>query len=283
MHSFYSLSKGKIKTAVLLLVIFLFCSLVPAEVQAGADSDQKRRQVIVVICDYLTIDDLNRAELSNIHDFFGKGSIALLNTNTAGGRNRHNIAATISAGQVALSPTAEPFVFGRRETIKGEDPMVLFTARTGVVPEKGNLIVLDIPSIRLANKSGEGGAEPGALADALQKKGLKTAAIGNSDTPSEFITNRSMAMIAMDSKGIIDKGNVSEEVLYYDPDDPIGYRTDYSKLEEIFLELQQQTDMVVIDPGDLVRLEKKENSFPKKYMNGKEKIYCVNMMIFLVF
>ncbi len=273
MHSFYSLSKGKIKTAVLLLVIFLFCSLVPAEVQAGADSDKKRRQVIVVICDYLTIDDLNRAELSNIHDFFGKGSIALLNTNTAGGRNRHNIAATISAGQVALSPTAEPFVFGHRETIKGEDPMVLFTARTGVVPEKGNLIVLDIPSIRLANKSGEGGAEPGALADALQKKGLKTAAIGNSDTPSEFITNRSMAMIAMDSKGIIDKGNVSEEVLYYDPDDPIGYRTDYSKLEEIFLELQQQTDMVVIDPGDLVRLEKKREQFSEKvYERERENI-----------
>ncbi len=273
MHRFYGLSNGKIKTAVLILLFFLLCSIVPAEVQAGAKSDQKQRKVIVVICDYLTIDDLNRTELSNIHDFFSKGSIALLNTNTAGGRNRHNIAATISAGQVALSPTAEPLVFGPRETINGEDPMVLFTARTGVLPEKGNLIVLDIPSIRLANKSAEGGTQPGALADALHKKGLNTAAIGNSDTPSEFKTNRSMALIAMDSRGIIDQGNVSEELLYYDPDDPLGYRTDYSKLEEIFLELQLQTDMVVIDPGDLVRLEKKREQFSEKvYEQERENI-----------
>jgi len=86
---------------------------VPTEVQAGASGNQKQRKVIIVICDYLTIDDLNRTELTNIHNFFNKGSIALLNTNTAGGRNRHNIAATISAGEVALSPTAEPLVFGR--------------------------------------------------------------------------------------------------------------------------------------------------------------------------
>jgi len=273
MHRFYGLSRGKIKTAVLMLIFFLFFSMVPEEVQAAAHTDQKHRQVIIVICDYLTIDDINRTELSNINGFFSKGSIALLNTNTAGGRNRQNIAATISAGKVALSPTAEPLVFGPRETIKGEDPAVLFTARTGFVPEKGNLIVLDIPSIRLANKSAEGGAQPGALADALHNKGLKTAAIGNADTPSEFITNRSMAMIAMDSKGIIDLGNVSEEVLYYDPLDPIGYRTDYSKLEEIFLELQPQTDMVVIDPGDLVRLEKKRNQLSEEvYDQERENI-----------
>lgn len=273
MHRFYGLNKGKITTAVLILLFFLFSLIVPAEVQAGVGSDQKPRKVIVVICDYLTIDDLNRSELANIHDFFGKGSVALLNTNTAGGRNRHNIAATISAGEVALSPTAEPLVFGPRETINGEDPMVLFTARTGVVPEKGNLIVLDIPSIRLANESEEGGAQPGALADALHKKGLKTAAIGNSDTPSEFKTNRSMALIAMDSRGIIDQGNVSEEILSYDPDDPIGYRTDYSELEKIFLELLPQTDLVVIDPGDLVRLEKKREQFSEKvYEQERENI-----------
>ena len=273
MHRFYGLSKGKIKTAVLTLLFFLFCSIVPTEVQAGASGNQKQRKVIIVICDYLTIDDLNRTELTNIHNFFNKGSIALLNTNTAGGRNRHNIAATISAGEVALSPTAEPLVFGPRESINGEDPMVLFTARTGVVPEKGNLIVLDIPSILLANKSGEGGAQPGALADALHEKGLKTAAIGNSDIPTEFKTNRSMALIAMDSKGIIDQGNVSEEVLSYDPDDPIGYRTDYSQLEELFLELLPQTDMMVIDPGDLVRLEKKREQFSENvYEQVRENV-----------
>jgi hypothetical protein len=270
-------SKAKIidnlrKTAVFLLLLALFCSLLPGEVQAAEDN--QKRQVIVVVCDYLKMDDINnKTELSNLHDLFGGGSIALLNTNTAAGRSRHNIAATISAGQVALSPTSEPLVFGPRETIKGEDPMVLFTARTGVEPEQDNLVVLDIPSIQLANESNQGGAKPGALADALHQEGLKTAAIGNSDLPSEFLTNRSMAMLAMDKKGIIDQGNVSEEVLNYDPNDPLGYRTDYSELERIYLQLQPETDLVVIDLGDLVRLEKiREQLTTEVYNQEREKI-----------
>ncbi|HBI26273.1 MAG TPA: hypothetical protein DDY25_00875, partial [Peptococcaceae bacterium] len=64
---------------------------------------------------------------------------------------------------------------------------------------------------------------------------------------------RSAASIAMDSKGIIDQGNVSQEVLTYAADDPLGHRTDYSMLEEVFLQLQPQTDFIVIDLGDLVR------------------------------
>ncbi|HBG22921.1 MAG TPA: hypothetical protein DDW83_06660, partial [Peptococcaceae bacterium] len=84
---------------------------------------------------------------------------------------------------------------------------------------------------------------------------------------------RSAASIAMDSKGIIDQGNVSQEVLTYAADDPLGHRTDYSMLEEVFLQLQPQTDFIVIDLGDLVRLDyKKELLTAQVYQQERQKI-----------
>jgi hypothetical protein len=217
------------------LLPVILCFLLPAPALASGESSQ--RKVILVICDYLNPDDLNRTELTNLHNFFGEGSIALLNTNTAGARNRQNAAVTISAGRVALSSGAEPLVFGPRENVRGEDPAVLFQARTGITPERGNIVVLDLPSIQWANEKEQNRAEPGALGDALHKKGLKTAVIGNSDLPGVPLSNRSAALIAMDRKGIIDRGNVSEEVLTYDPVDPLGHRTNYTKLNNTLLEI----------------------------------------------
>ena len=261
-----------LKTTLLLFLLVILFSLMPAFAWAAGETAHQR-QVILVICDYLNTDDLNRTELTHLHDFFGEGSVALLNTNTAGARNRQNAAATISAGRVALSTGTEPLVFGPRENIRGEDPLVLFQARTGITPERGNLVVLDIPSIQWANLKEQNSAEPGALGDTLHKKGLKTAVIGNSDLPGAFLNNRSAALIAMDRKGIIDRGNVSEEVLAYDPGDPLGHRTDFPKLKKIFLQLQPQTDLMVIDLGDLVRLEyKRQELAAGVYQQERENI-----------
>jgi len=254
------------------IAAILFFSI--AQYAWAAGDTVSRRQVILVVCDYLMADDLNRTDLTHLHNFFGEGSVALLNTNTGGARSRQNAAATISAGRVALSTgSVEPLVFGPRENVGGEDPLALFQARTGITPERGNLVVLDISTIQWANKKKENDAEPGALGDALHEKGLKTAVIGNSDLPGAFLNNRSAALIAMDRRGIIDAGNVSEEVLNYDPYEPLGHRTDYKRIEKTFLELQPQTDLMVIDLGDLVRLEnKREELTDRVYLQERDKI-----------
>jgi hypothetical protein len=263
------------KTTISLFLLALVFILAPASGWAS-DNRVQQRQAILVICDYLEMDDLSKPELIHLQNFFGEGSVALLNTNTAGGRNRQNAAATISSGRVALGSSSEygsePLIFGPQETFHGEKPQVLFQARTGVTPKPGNLVVLDIPSIQWANQRSNNSAEPGTLGDSLHNKGLKTAAIGNSDVPGVSL-KRSAALIAMDSKGIIDQGNVSEEVLTYDPDDPLRHRTDYSMLEELFLQLQPQTDFMVIDLGDLIRLDYKRTQLTAQiYEQEREKI-----------
>lgn len=269
---FYERTNRILKTAASFCMLLILFSLLPC-VAWAAENKEPQRQVILINCDYLSSEDLNKPEFAHLHSFFGDGSIALLNTNTAGARNRQNAAATISAGRVASGTTVEPLVFGPRETIRGEDPLVVFQARTGMTADSGNLIVLDLPSIQWANNDGQNKAEPGALGDALHKKGLKTAAIGNADLPGNMLYQRSAALIAMDRRGIIDSGNVSEEVLRYDPRDPLSYRTDNKKLKKVYSQLQPEVDFMVIDLGDLVRLEQKRQDLSTEvYLQEREKI-----------
>jgi hypothetical protein len=80
------------KTTISLFLLALVFILAPASGWAS-DNRVQQRQAILVICDYLEMDDLSKPELIHLHNFFGEGSVALLNTNTAGGRNRQNAAA----------------------------------------------------------------------------------------------------------------------------------------------------------------------------------------------
>lgn len=88
----------------------------------------------------------------------------------------------------------------------------------------------------------------GALGDNLHKAGFKTAVFGNSDIPEEFI--RTASLIPMDSKGLIDYGNVDnitiEDIRY-----PFSIKTDYEKLLD---EITNDASLTVIDTGDLERL-----------------------------
>lgn len=258
------------KLVLLTLLIAVWC-VVP--VSAFAESNDFQHQVIFVGCDYLQPEDLNNRKLVNIYEFFSRGGIALLNTNTAGVRNRQDAAATISAGSVALSTSPEPLVLGADESYKGEDSHVVFQARTGITPQEENLVVLDLPLIQWANSSEEISAKPGALGESLHKAGMRTAVIGNADLPDRPLPQRAMALIAMDQKGLIDSGDVSEAVLQKDPQDPLGYRTDYEKLKKAVLEEKENVQLLVIELGDLVRLERNSRQLsPEVYLQERERI-----------
>jgi len=259
------------KRLVLLTLLIAVWCLVPFS--AFAEPKDSQHQVIFVGCDYLQPEDLNNRKLANIYEFFSRGGIALLNTNTAGARNRQNAAATISAGSVALSTSSEPLVLGANESYKDEDSHVVFQARTGITPQAENLVVLDLPLIQWANSSEEITAKPGALGESLHKAGMKTAVIGNADLPDRPLPQRAMSLIAMDQKGLIDSGDVSKAVLQKDPGDPLGYRTDYNVLKKAVLDEKDYAQLLVIELGDLVRLERNRQQLsPSVYFQERERV-----------
>lgn len=258
----------------LLFFFFVTLTMMLNPVLAWSEQNVGQRRVIFVVCDYLMPEEIRLAELPNIREFFEKGGVALLNTNTAGVRNRQNAAATISSGNTALSTPTEPLVFGAGESYMNEDPFLIFQARTGITPQPGNVVVLDLPYIQWANINDEITAEPGALGDSLHEAGLKTAVVGNADLPGKSAPQRAAAVIAMDRRGIIDAGDVSEEILQKDPRDPLGYHLDYDAVKKRILALMQHnTHFIVIELGDLVRLEQTSQYLsPAVYHREREKI-----------
>ncbi|AFV11756.1 alkaline-phosphatase-like protein [Thermacetogenium phaeum DSM 12270] len=240
---------------------------------AWSDQSDSQRRVIFVVCDYLLPEEIQLADLPNLREFFEKGGVALLNTNTAGARNRQNAAATISSGNTALCTPAEPLAFGAGESYRNEDPFLIFQARTGITPRPENVVVLDLPYIQWANIKDEITAEPGTLGDSLHEAGLKTAVVGNADVPGKSMPQRAAAVIAMDRRGIIDAGDVSEEILLEDPRDPLGYRLDYDAVKKRIISLMQHHHFIVIELGDLVRLEQTSQYLsPAVYHQEREKI-----------
>lgn len=238
---------------------------------AVAKDVAEQRHVVLVVCDYLQLQDLNSGALKNLSGFFKDAGVALLNTNTAGSRNRPNVAATVSSGSVALGTVGETLAFGQKENYQGEDPLALFSARTGYRLERENLAVLDLPFILRANESEKVNAFPGALGDSLRKAGLVTGALGNADLVG--LPQRSMAVIAMDRRGIIDMGDIGINLLKADLNNPVFYSTNYPALMLQYLKLKDRCNFVVIDLGDLVRLEQSKQTLTDRvYLRERNKI-----------
>lgn len=263
--------RGKALQKVLLIFLTIGFFYFLKQDTIWAQSRHHPRQVVLLVCNYLELGDLNSSDLPTFRAFFRKGAGALLNTNTAAARTSPHVAATVSAGSVAFGTAEETLVFGGSETYQGQDPASLFQARTGFTPRPENLVVVDLPLIVRANETGQVDAVPGALGDALHRVGMRTGALGNADLPG--VPQRSMAVIAMDRRGIVDAGNVSTGLLRPHREGLLGYRTDYQVLKKDFLALRREVDFLVVDLGDLVRLEQtKEYLTDEVYLRERRLI-----------
>jgi hypothetical protein len=120
-----------------------------------------------------------------------------------------------------------------------------------VLGQPGNVIYQNIRSLRNLNKNSDYTSSIGYLGKELNKFGMYTCIIGNSDTN---IMKRSSILMVMNELGIVDLGEV-ENILVYDSNFPGGKRTDYNKLLEEYKRYRLKSDLMLIDTGDLARLE----------------------------
>ena len=85
----------------------------------------------------------------------------------------------------------------------------------------------------------------------LRENGKKTALVGNADGRQ---ANREAALIIAGSRGEIDYGDVTWEVLLRDEMFPYGVRLDKERVWEVIREVFPQTDVLLVDWGDTLRL-----------------------------
>lgn len=245
-------------------IIFFFLMIIVFSVAPTlAFSDEnhdKPRQVIFVI-DKLSLTEIDKNIMPNLIKLQGLGSIGLMNTNTSGPKEPANTYMAIANGQRTKGGDWAGRFFHVSEYV--------YTGQTGYAAERqqagslyysltgwrsGNAAIVNpgIANIINYNSDLKYGALVGNLGEHLKTAGISRAVVGNSDT---FAPRRFAAALVMDQKGTLPQGYIDSTTNQGDPSFPNGIRTDYDRLFTKTSELMKNGDLVVIELGDLSRLE----------------------------
>ncbi|MCE5314547.1 MAG: hypothetical protein ABFD49_08005 [Armatimonadota bacterium] len=165
-----------------------------------------RGKVVVVVANRLTLDDLDDPSLHAITRMIRGGAVGLISPNCSGGKNEFSCMITAGAGASCRGGVYLREFYDSQERIEsGASAGDAYSRRTGYAADPGSAVFLGLGLALRANTELAKPAVLGALGDTLHEAGRKTCAIGNADILPGGI-NRATAVLAMDSRGFIDRG-----------------------------------------------------------------------------
>ena len=248
----------------LALLSIICCFLVLSCQPAFADTPANEKKVVVVVVDRTSIDDLTSSinYLPNIKHLLQKGGLALMNTTTAKSYTSDASYLTIGAGTKALGAEGDVLAYNFKDDyLQGKVPAgQIYTHWTGNKAGVNSIVNLGIEQLKTVNAKDDNAAVPGALGSALRSGGLKTAVFGNGDVAQDD-QRRFGVLLAMDERGVVDGGDISEKVLKYNDLLPYKVNTNYASLENNFANTLKNYDFVVYDLADTARIEENANYF----------------------
>ena len=237
--------------------------LIVSGLTSYGEPNQEKKAVVI------TVNELNFQDLSNlptIGRLIDEGSIGLMNNRTSTRANVFKAYTSLGAG-VRAEASADSI----HSVNINEDSREIYLRRMGIDPGLNGIVNQDMARLQRLNVTGEYGAIAGALGQSMHVKGIKTAAIGNSDTSETMV--RMAPLIAMDEQGFVDHGDVSQGTLVKDDLYPFGLKNNYPRMLEAFQEAYMKAGLIVIDFGDIYRLERyRDNMTDQSYTNHREKI-----------
>lgn len=235
----------------LVALTVLFTLLAAPETALG--KDRRSGHVVMVCIDRMSVRDLASVNLPNFGFVLEHGAVALMNTNTGGGRSSENAYVTIGAGAHALATEAGYPAFNADELYNRVRASEEFRWRTGLTAPAGSVVHLKAGKLISLNADLPYPVCIGALGDALHGRGLRTCVLGNQDWETE--KRRQAVTVAMDRFGVVDCGDVSTSILRADTAFPGRWHTDYGRVLELFGQYYDRAAFTVIELGDWARLD----------------------------
>ncbi|HBT50444.1 MAG: Uncharacterized protein XD49_1679 [Caldanaerobacter subterraneus] len=238
---------------VFLCLILVFLAVSPAS--AFASSKQNKTAVLFIL-NRMSIKDLNKYELPNIKKLLDIGSLALMNTKTAGSYSEAAAYLTIGTGTRAAAGEIGGLCLNKTEVYGYISAEKLYHLYTGKEVGKSDIVNIGIQDLINQASTLNYTVTPGLLGQLLKENGINVYVFGNADvkTPSGTFYNRYAPLIGMDKNGLV-QGDVSEDLLVRDENSPYMVRADYEKLYEKFLEASKDGGLIIIDPGDILRAD----------------------------
>ncbi len=225
------------------------------------NTENASKKVVFMIADYLSFEDLEKQE--SMKWLLDNSYLALLNNRQNGRPSPYKAKAILGAGRRVEMPSD---MLGGGTGRKWHD---LYRINNGQLQPSHRPVFPQISKLISLNSSEGYDKRIGYLGDAIHSQGGKTCFIGNADSS---LPNRSTILIPMDRSGAVDMGD-TETLSAADNRYPYSIRTDYSKLEELYKQFLPASSFLVIETGDLERLEKnRSNMSPAQYQAGKQLI-----------
>lgn len=267
-----------VKKWIAMILLFIGFLFTPFPGEAAAEPVKK---VVLVVMDYITLQDLADAPMPTLHRMIREGGLSLMNTNTAGGRVRSHSLVTIGAGRVALGSNDAGLAFSTGETYQNQPAGEIFHRRTGREVQPENLVHLGIAEILKNNEENISAGEPGLLGEILHQAGLKTALIGEAEVRPDGGEGygRQSAAIAMDRSGIVDFGFTGPDLLLEktgingEENSLLTQSANYDQMGETLSTALEKADLVVVDTGDTVRMmQEKDKALEPVFLENKQQI-----------
>lgn len=247
------------------LVTALLALLLATGVPASATTlpEPAADTVIIVLAPYITWDDIMGGGMPNTRAMAESGAVANMNIRSSARYAREltpaHIALTMSAGAPMAFDASAPPAFGASAMYGSSTAAEAFRRSMGAQVGSAEIVYLGLPRTLRANDIQTLEGIPGALGQSVEDAGGATAALGNSDggvVVGEPIRSRPAAVLAMNTNGLVRRGDVSLNMTEEDVEAPFGIRTDVQRMESAYRQVLRQmavTDgpgLVVIDTGD---------------------------------
>lgn len=191
---------------------------------------QKSPELVWIILDKTALEDIIFTRTKNIDKLQQKGAFGLINVRTAGNLRSRSTYLSVGAGNRCQ---------GSKKSHSGKN--------------KGKSVFNpDIEDLKMLNKKNTYQSQIGLIGDMCEENKLILSVLGNTD--SNIAEKRTIVSMVMNSKGYIPLGDVSKS-LFLNTDSPWGYRTNWEEMKKKFLEYSQKADVIVIETGDMSRIE----------------------------
>jgi len=256
----------------IVVALFLLCVIPLFSVQVAATS---KKQVVLILADYLSLNDLTISEAEFLQALVNQSLFGLMNVNSASARTSPGTHATISAGRPAYGGNSLVVAAKATEIINNEAAGLTYRRYTDNSLKNSEVCILNWPQIIEVNNINSRTKIPvGLIGESLKSVGLKAAVIGNSDLPERV--NRPAALITADFNGITPHGLVGNELLSLS-EGFLPWITNYEKLIEATLSALKHADFLVVDTGDLSRLEDYSRKGLEKVVAKERKAIIKNI------
>jgi hypothetical protein len=222
----------------------------------ASSSQSTNKLTVLFIIDRTGIEDLKKYDLPNIKWLIEHGSLALMNTRTAGSYSEPASYLTIGTGTRAAVGDTGGLCFNKSEAYAYTSAENLYRLYTGKEVGENDIVNIGIQDLISQASNLNYTVTPGLLGQLLKDHGIKVYVFGNGDVKTPYGTsyNRYAALIGMDKEGLA-KGDVSESLLIRDENSPYMTKANYKKLYENFLNTSKEGGLIIIDPGDTLRAD----------------------------